>query len=191
MAKSENNEVMFGARGKVGNLVVFKNYYGETVISKRGRKRKPLNTSEEQMLVKERFKEGVIYAKGVLQDPILAGFYQPYVKGGVRIYNLALADFCKPPEIKNINTGQYAGAIGDQLIIRVIDNFKVQSVMVTISAPDGTVLETGTAVQTANQADWLYTATVLNGNPDGTFITAKAADTPGNVTTFTCQIFRS
>lgn len=190
MAKSENNEVMYGARGKVGNLVVFKNYYGETVISKRRQKRNPQTQSEDLVLVKERFKEGAIYAKGVLQDPVLSAFYQPYVRGGVRIYNLALADFCKPPEIKRINAANYLGKIGDQLIIRAVDNFKVQSVAVTISAPDGMVLETGTAVQAANQADWLYTATVLNESPHGTYITAKATDTPGNVSTFTDQIIR-
>lgn len=191
MAKSENNEVMFGARGKVGNLVVFKNYYGRTIISKVQSKREKPNYSDEQVLIKERFKEGVIYAKGVLQDPILSDFYRPLVKGGVRVYNLALADFCKPPEIKSINIAPTSGNVSTQFTIRAIDNFKVVSVTVNITAADGSILETGTAQQGANQADWVYNTPLLVETLHGTTITAKATDTPGNVTVFTQQIWMS
>lgn len=183
MAKSENNEVMYGARGKVGNLVVFKNYYGQTVIAKARRKQKNPTSTRMQQLFKERFKEGVIYAKGVLQDPVLTGFYSPYVKDGVRVYNLALADFCKMPEIKGIDTTNYLGNIGDELTIRATDNFKVQSVTVSITSANGTLIETGQAIQAANALDWVYTTAVANPNPTGTIVTAKASDLPGNQTT--------
>ncbi|MFA6278354.1 MAG: hypothetical protein WC622_16525 [Pedobacter sp.] len=184
MAKSENNEVMFGARGQVGNLVVFKNYYGRTIISKVKTKRDKEVFSEKQELTKERFKEAVIYAKGAVKDEILCDFYRPFEKGGCKIYNLAVADFCKPPEVKSIKLTNYDGNIGDYLTIRVLDNFKVVGVAVTVKKPDGSVIESGPAVLAANEADWIYTATVVNEDVGGTIINIKASDTPGNVTEF-------
>lgn len=181
MAKSENNEVMFGARGKVGNLVTFKNYYGRTIIAKRAIKKDTITASAEQELVKERFKEGVYYAKGVLQDEQLSSFYKPFEKGPVKTYNLALADFCRPPEIKSINIDHYQGNIGDDLKIRAVDNFQVVSVKVTISK-DGVVVESGMAVQEDNRVDWTYTATeAITGT--GISFLVQATDAPGNVTT--------
>ena len=188
MAKSENNEVMFGARGRVGNLVVFKNYYGRTIISKVKTKRDKEVFSEKQELTKERFKEAVIYAKGVVKDEILCDFYRPFEKGGCRIYNLAMADFCKPPQVKSINVTSYQGNIGDNLIIRACDNFKVVGVEVTIKKPNGCLLEGAAAILAANEADWMYTATAVNKDVVGTIITVKVTDTPGNITVFDQEI---
>jgi len=186
MAKSENNEVMYGARGKVGNLVVFKNYGdGKTIIAKVARKRDKPVYSEDQQFAKERFKEGVIYAKGVVQDPILSAFYKPYVKPGLSVYNLALADFCKPPEIKTIKTDNYQGNIGDFITIRATDNFGITTLKVLISKPDGSLVESGLAVKAPNGSDWIYTSTAGNGSPAVDLeIKIQASDTPGNVTEF-------
>lgn len=186
MAKSENNEVMYGARGKVGNLVVFKNYGdGKTIIAKVARKRDKPVYSEDQQFAKERFKEGVIYAKGVVEDPILSAFYKPYVKPGLSVYNLALADFCKPPEIKTIKTDNYQGNIGDFITIRATDNFGITTLKVLISKPDGSLVESGLAVKAPNGSDWIYTSTAGNGSPAVDLeIKIQASDTPGNVTEF-------
>jgi len=184
MAKSENNEVMFGARGKVGSLVVFKNYHGGTLISKARKKREAPVYSVDQEAAKERFREGVIYAKGAIQDEILSDFYRPYVRPGRSIYNLALADFCKPPQVKSIKTLNYQGSIGDHLAIRALDNFKVVGIAVTVKKPDGSIIETGPAILAPNGADWIYTATVVNEDVGGTIISVKVSDTPGNVTFF-------
>ena len=63
MAKSENNEVMFGARGKIGNLVVFKNFgENQTVIAKRRKKIINPKYTIEQERTKEKFRDGVVYA---------------------------------------------------------------------------------------------------------------------------------
>ena len=183
MAKSENNEVMYGSRERVGNLVVFKNYGdGKTIISKVPRKRDNPVYSENQELAKERFREGVIYAKGAVQDPILSAFYKPYAKPCLSVYNLALADFCKPPQIKTIKTDGYQGKIGDTIIIRAIDNFGIAELIISICKPGGCIVETGLAVQARNRLDRVYTANVRNENVEDTHIKVKAADTPSNVT---------
>lgn len=181
MAKSENNEVMFGARGKVGNLVIFKNYHGRTIISKVRTKRDHPTYTPNQELAKERFREGVYYAKSVLQDEVLLNFYKPFEKGPIKVYNLALADFCRPPEIKHINIDDYQGNIGDKLTVRAIDNFKVVEVKVIITKADGELIEAGSAEQAANGVDWIYSATVHTTEAD-VVIKAQATDTPGNVT---------
>jgi hypothetical protein len=183
MAKSENNEVMYGARGRVGNLVIFKNFgNGKTIISKIPRKKDNPTYSVDQQVAKERFKEGVLYAKGAASDPILSAFYKPFTKPGTSVYNMALADFCRPPEIKSIDTQQYQGNVGDLITIKAIDSFKVVEVLVIISKPDGTLIETGMAVQATNSLNWIYTATVANSPTASTLIKAKATDMPGNVT---------
>lgn len=186
MAKSENNEVMYGARGRVGNLVVFKNYGdGKTIISKVPRKRDNPVYSENQQFAKERFREGVIYAKGAVQDPILSAFYKPYVKPGLSVYNLALADFCKPPQIKTVKTDNYQGNIGDFITIRATDNFGVTALKVFISHQDGSLVENGLAVKSPNGLDWIYTSTAGSESPAINLeIKIQACDTPGNVTQF-------
>lgn len=189
MAKSENNEVMFGARGKIGNLVVFKNFgSNQTVISKRPRRPENLVYTEKQILVKQKFREAVLYAKGVLSTPDLMAIYQPFTKPGISVYNLALADYCKAPEISLVDAANYQGQIGDQIRVKAIDNFAVTEVKVSIYDATDVLIESGLATLSANNIDWIYASTVLNSNLSGTKITAEAKDTPGNVTAETVTI---
>lgn len=183
MAKSENNEVMYGARGRVGNLVVFKNFgNNQTVISRLKKKvDNPVYTAKQET-VKEWFKEAVIYAKGIIADPDLLAVYQRAAKPGTSAYNMALADFCKAPEIKVIDVSAYQGNIGDPIRIRAIDNFFVSKVSLAIFDKDGAMLESGTAIQAANSVDWIYTASITSTDLLGMVFKAEAADRPGNTT---------
>lgn len=182
MAKSENNEVMYGARGKVGNLVVFKNFANDrTIISKRRRKVDNPRYSQAQEVTKDTFRDAVIYAKGAIGDPVLLAFYKQYAKPGSSAYNMALADFCKLPEIKTINTSNYQGTVGDLITVRAVDNFKITSLKVTIFSADDELLETGLAVMAPNNADWVYHTTSPNLELPNTVIKVEATDTPGHV----------
>lgn len=182
MAKSENNEVMYGARGKVGNLVIFKNFANnQTVIAKRPRRPENLVYTERQIKATQKFREGVLYAKGVISDPDLVATYQPFVKPGTSVYNLALADYCKAPEITLVDTTTYQGQIGDQIKVKAIDNFRVTEVKVNIYDATDVLIESGLAMLSTNNIDWIYEATTLNGNLTGTKVTAEAKDTPGNI----------
>ncbi len=189
MAKSENNEVMFGARGRVGHLVVFKNFgNNQTVIARRPRRvENPVYTAK-QLATKLKFREAVVYAQGIGADQNLLAFYQKYAKPGTSAYNMALADFCKSPEIEVLDITAYTGAIGDQIRVRAIDNFAVMVVTVSIFDANDTLLESGFATVAANSVDWFYQATVANGSLMGTKIIADAIDMPGNKTTKTVVI---
>lgn len=189
MAKSENNEVMFGARGKVGNLVVFKNFgNNQTVIAKRPRRPENPVYTAKQIEVKQKFREAVVYAKGVISNPALAADYQAFAKPGTSIYNLALADYCKAPEITLIDASNYQGQIGDQIKVRAIDNFRVTEVKLSIYDAADTLLESGMAILSETNIDWIYDTTTLNTSLPGTKITVEAKDTPGNSTLETIMI---
>ncbi|TCC89112.1 hypothetical protein EZ428_15535 [Pedobacter frigiditerrae] len=180
---------MFGARGRVGNLVVFKNFgSNQTVISRLKRKVKNPVYTNKQEEVKYKFKEAVIYARGIVGDPDLLAFYQKFAKPGTSAYNLALADFCKAPEIRLIDTDNYLGQIGDKIRARVIDNFRVMAVKISIYDASDTLIESGLAILAANSVDWLYETTLANGNLAGTKIVAEATDMPGNTTSKTVVI---
>ena len=101
---------------------------------------------------------------------------------GTSVYNLALADYCKVPEISTIDTTNYQGQSGDQIRVRAIDNFRVVEVSVSIHDAADTLLESGIATLSENNIDWIYNTTTLNSNLAGTKITAEAKDTPGNRT---------
>lgn len=183
MAKSENNEVMYGARGRVGNLVVFKNFgANQTVISRLKKKVENPVYTEKQEAAKERFREAVVYAKSIIADPDLLEIYQRAAKPGISAYNMALADFCRRPEIRIIDASSYQGNIGDTVRIRVIDNFFVSKVKLSIVDKDGIEIEQGYAIQSPNSIDWFYTAQVTSIDLQGMVFKAEATDRPGNTT---------
>jgi len=109
-------------------------------------------------------------------------------KPGTSAYNLALADYCKAPEISLIDADNYQGQIGEQIRVRAIDNFGFTEVKVSIYDAADLLVESGLAIQSANSVDWIYHATTLNSNLAGTKITAQAKDTPGNTTLKTITI---
>ena len=182
MAKSKNNIVMQGTSGAIGDMLVFRQVAGQTVISRRPKK--PMgDPSLAQQEVRDRFREAAFYTKNIVNDPLQYEVYASKALPGQSAFNMAFKDYMKPPVIKesNISATGYTGAVGSQIRVRAIDDFKVISVTVTLTDTNGSVLESGEAEQSANGIDWLYTATVENASLPGTRITVKAHDRPGNI----------
>lgn len=180
MAKITNNPALFGASGKFGDIMVFRQLRGKTVFSYN--KEKTGELSEKQLEVKARFNEAVTYAKTKIQDPLIKAEYE--AKLGDKFtsaYSVAMADFLRVPEIKNINLVSYNGQVGDKILIRAVDDFKVVSVSVLITNPEGTIVESGSAILMDNGLDWEYTTTVANPTYLGDKIRVQATDLPGNV----------
>ena len=180
--ESVNNDLVFGSRGRIGDMLVFRQRGGKTFISKRPKK-KEVSDSEDQTAVKERFKEGVLYAKAVVDDPVRKAVYQAKSNALQSAYNLALADYFKAPEIKNIDAQNYTGNPGDAIMIKAVDDFKVDKVMVTIKDSSNNEIESGLAVLGPNGIEWLYLAKHANSDLVGSKLIIKASDLPGNVTT--------
>ena len=69
MAKVGNNIVTTGLSGKLGNLIVFRNRGGKTIVSKTPRK-KEQEPSEAQEQHQLRFQEAILYGKTSITDPL-------------------------------------------------------------------------------------------------------------------------
>jgi hypothetical protein len=180
MAKSENNIITHGLSGKVGDMLVFRTVNGKTIVSVPPSGHHA--PTEKQKQQQSRFQEAVIYGKTVMVTPESRALYETSIEAGQSVYQVALADFMKAPDIKEVDVKNYTGAVGSTIRIRATDSFMVQSVNVTIYNADGSVVEQGTSMRLANGVDWLYTSTAANDNLDGDKIVVTASDLPGNIT---------
>jgi hypothetical protein len=182
MAKQENNVVTYGLSGKVGNILVFRQFDGNTIVSKAPRTSK--KETEEQQAWRERFQEATFYGRSLSPEEIAE--YAAAAVGlgmGRNYYNVAVADFLNAPDIKKVDFTGYAGQPGDTIVIQASDDFKVKSVRVRVTGAGGAVVEEGNATPDAKGYTWIYTATSVNDNPSGGKIEVFVSDVPGNVTT--------
>jgi hypothetical protein len=66
MAKSQKNVVTYGLSGKIGDLLVFRQVDGKTIVSKIPKQSKTV--LEKQQKQRNRFQQATIYAKSALGD---------------------------------------------------------------------------------------------------------------------------
>lgn len=175
MAQSKNNIITHGLSGKVGDIIVFSQRGGKTIVSKAPRKRTG-EDSEKQKEQQAKFQQAVLYGKSVIADPTQKELYE---STGKRAYNVAVADMLNAPKIEKIDLTSYTGQIGDTIKIRVMDDFAVTSVKVIIENSDGSLVEQGNA--TLQGIDWVYTATATNPDLSDDKIIIQATDIPANL----------
>lgn len=181
MAESKNNIVTYGLSGSIGDLLVFRNRAGKTIVSSKPKERTGEPT-EAQKGQQTRFQTATIYGQSALADPALKAEYKAAAPAGVSAYNVAVADFFHAPDIELVDVSKYTGRVGSTIEVKVIDDFKVSGVTVAIYNSDGTEVEQGNAVQQTNKSVWIYTATTENESLSGDRIVISAHDLPGNVT---------
>ena len=176
MAKSNNNVITHGLSGKVGEIIVFSQRGGKTIISKAPKKRTG-EPSPKAKAQQEKFQQAVIYGKSIINDPTKK---EQYSVEGKSAFNVAVADLLNAPKIQEINLSAYHGNIGDIIVIRAYDDFKIISLVVSILNDDGSLVEQGNALNN-NGPIWVYTATAKNDNLLGDKIIVRATDIPDNV----------
>lgn len=182
MATSKNNVLTHGLSGTVGDLLVFRNKGGKVIVANKPKERTSEYTEGEKAHQLQ-FQMATLYGKSVLADPDKKAAYNASAKEGQSAYNVAVADFFHAPDIKAIDISGYSGKEGDVIKIIVTDNFQVREVSVGIYNADGTEVEHGGAVQSANPSEWIFTSTVVNESVEGDRIEVKAYDLPGNEST--------
>ena len=183
MAESKNNVVTHGLSGKVGDMLVFSQRHGKTFVSRKPRIKEDRQATAEQQQHQQRFQQAIIYAKSAITDGSTKAAYDAVKQPGQSAFNVAVADLFNAPDIESIDISGYNGNIGDNIIIRAMDDFMMASVQVTITNADGSEVESGNAVQDASNAlNWTYTATQNNTTLAGDKITVLASDMPGNLT---------
>jgi hypothetical protein len=178
MAKSRNNVVTFGLSGKIGDLLVFRQVDGKTVVSKMPQQ--SAQPSEKQKAQRKRFQQAVIYGKAATESPETSELYKKAAKKGLKPMNVAVADFLNAPDIEHIDLSEYSGEAGDTIKITASDDFAVKTVSVKIINNGGTI-EEGNATQSEG-LQWLYMATQANNNLETTKIVISVSDLPGNIT---------
>jgi len=181
MAHSNNSVITGKLRGTLGKELVFREWEGKTVVAKAPKSREgELSPAQEE--IKERFLLASRYAKSVIkgQDQGIKDAYSAALRPRQNLYSRATEDFLSPPVVKNIGTGNYTGAIGSQISVRAVDDFRVTGVRVEIYSANGTLLEKGNATLQSNGVDWTYTATQANNLLTGSTVKAIATDVPGN-----------
>jgi len=180
MAESKNNIVTHGLSGKVGDLLVFSQRNGKTIVSKVPKERTG-EASEKQQVHQLKFQKAIIYAKSVLADPDKKQQYEAVSdkSEGKSTFNVAVADLLNAPDIETLDLSSYTGNPGDTIKVTVTDDFGVTAVTVKIENSDGSLVEEGLAAQ--NGAEWIYTATVQNTDLAGDKITVTATDLPANM----------
>lgn len=85
---------MKGASGMLGDVVVYRQFRGTTVMSNRPKKPKVLTPHQQQ--IKSRFLLAVAYAKAQIADPILKAKYEPRPGSEfTSAYIAAIADYLR------------------------------------------------------------------------------------------------
>jgi hypothetical protein len=167
MARIHKNPIVQGISGKFGGQVVFRHLRdGRTILcSVPDFSRRVLSKGQKAHHTK--FKEGAAYAKSAARtEPVYAQLAAGTMKTA---YNVALADFFHPPVIHSVER------VDSALRIRVSDDVRVKSVLVTVFDKGGNVLESGKATE-AEREYWTYLP-----QHDGR-LTVEARDLAGNVT---------
>ena len=181
MAESKNNIITHGLSGKVGDLIVFSQRNGKTIVS-RAPKDKTVEDTQKQKDHKRKFQRAILYSKVVMNDPKTKEHYDTHADHakGITAHNVAVADLLNAPDIDSIDVSAYTGKVGDVIKIVALDDFEVKMVTVKIENEDGSLVEEGGAID--NGAEWIYTATEKNPDLSGDKITITATDNPANLT---------
>ena len=93
MAVVENNPLLEGLRGRVGNLI-FKKYGKKTVVTKVPDMSR-VKPNELQKLYKSVFSEAVAYAQAAERDPEKRAAFETILKPGQDVYHAALSHFLR------------------------------------------------------------------------------------------------
>ena len=180
MATNTNNVITRGFRGKIGNLI-FRMWGKKTVVSS-APSYKTLKWSKAQKENRRRFHDAMTWARQAMEDPEKRLYYQKKAKKMQTPWNVAVADFMKKPEIREIEVRNYHGKTGDTIEVKVWDKYMVAGVIVSIYDNRGVEVESGLAVETLTPFVRIYQSMEDNSNWKGGHVEVRVSDFPGNVT---------
>ena len=171
-----------------GPIAGFSGAMGEMVFSdskKKNRTTARMKThyapTEAQLASQARFTEAARRAQKMLEDPAQREFYEMIAKERDSLPHIvALTDILVVPFFKPLDLSAYQGKVGDQIMIRAVDDIGLVNVDVNIVAQDGTPIEQGQAIEDgARSGKWIYTATRQVALGTDIFIEVKGFDHAG------------
>ena len=167
--------------GRVGNLVFRTTADARTYAQQAPARTKQPGTPAQQQWRKGTFREAVSYGNAQKRDPAGIAYYERFKKAGSfnSVYNLALADYAKPPEVRAVEITGYRGQSGKTLRVQAHDPYGVVAVRVQVLDAAGQVLEEGEA--TSHEEEWWEYSTCQEHAPGAAQqVRAFAFDRPGN-----------
>ena len=191
MANMNENLLVRGARGNVGKQFIYRKRGNDTHLVRMPVIDKNAAPTAKQEKTQDLFAAASLYAQGAIANPELKKQYGKKAKTsrGTTAFNIAFRDYLKAPVVKDIDTENYNGTPGSTIAIIAKDNFRVESVTVSIVTATGELIEEGSAVlHPIDRNKWTYTARQSNAAPPGTVIKATARDLPGNKGALTITI---
>jgi hypothetical protein len=165
--------------GTIGKLV-YRKYRGRTIVSVKPDADRPLSQAETAH--RQDFAQAAAWAKAAMQDEELRPFYEAFGKQrDIPARAAAVSDFLKRPTLEALDLAGYAGRAGDRIYFMASDNAGLVEATVTIGDGNGTVYESGAAVEVdAGTGYWMYTAQSSLGEVSLAAIKVKVSDRPGN-----------
>ena len=180
MAILKENPIMSGASGMLGNVVVYRQYRGRTLMCNRPAKRNVITPHQQKM--KSRFLEAVAFAKKQIANPATKAIYQPGPDSKfTSAYAAALADYLKRPVVEDVDVSAYSGNVGDVIVVKATDIARTLVVAVSVFGIDGKVVEHGIAVDNVFTDRYIFKATRPNAFVRGSKILITVRDRPGNM----------
>ena len=175
MAIINGNILLVGLRGLLGDqLLLRRDKAGRTIVSVRPRFDPHRKFSLPQIARHNAFREAAAYAMTAKNNPL----YLARTQGTpLNAYNLAISDWLRPPEILDLDPGGWTGQPGQLLRVTAVDNVLVTDVSISITLPDGALVEQGPATQ-LDDLHWEYRTTRPTAGP--LLVTALAHDLPGH-----------
>lgn len=180
MAQVKQNLVTSGLSGGIEKKIVLK-HYGDITVVTAFPDMSNVKLTESQKKENSRFKDAMAYARSQMADPVAKAEYQAKAKGLQRAINMAIADFYHPPKIKSIDLALFHGRRNDPVTIKVVDNFKVVKVTVTMLDQRGITVESGDARE-IHLWHWEYRLKGNYSSGEQLIINASVWDKPGNKT---------
>jgi len=132
MSKVKDNIVTTGLSGKLGKQIVFRQWGGETFLSKAPVKSESLLKKEMYEKNRALFKKATAYAKKAMSDQDLKQAYQNKCNPRQNAYVRAVQDFFIAPSIEEIDLSNYTGEKDSFILIYATDDFRVNRVHVMI-----------------------------------------------------------
>ena len=170
---------MAGASGMLGNVVVYRQFRGQTLLC--NRPEKPRCITPHQQRMKARFLEAVAFAKRQIADPVTKALYQPDADSKfTSAYAAALADYLKRPVIDDVDVSGYKGKEGDAIIVKASDIANTLTVMVSVRDKNGVVIEQGEASPAIRKPVYVFRSSKQKDSIKGCTICVNVKDRPGN-----------
>lgn len=182
MSKIDNNPILKGVSGLLGETVQFRTIHGRMQLANKPKRRK--SQTDKQLKVQSRFALAADYANQQLKTAEALEMYSAGITSKLTsAYLVAVSDYLNAPKVESIDTLYYNGSVGAPISVIASDDFMVKAVKVVITGANGKELEQGDATPDPEVANrWLYKATVANPTVKGTTIRFDVTDRPGNRT---------